>query len=73
MFPEYPPDISETDHGRLLWADWSDDSAFWPFDEDLLRMARDVGFRSVEKIDHTRYPGEWHVDQTNRILGLCRI
>ncbi len=72
MYPEYLAEISERDHDQLLWAAWSDEAAFWPLEEDLLRMAQDVGFRCVQTIDPIGYLGEWHVDQASRILVLCR-
>jgi SAM-dependent methyltransferase len=72
IFPEYPSDIAKDAHERMLWAAWSNEDSFWLLEEDLLRMARDVGFSSAEKIDHTRCKNEWHVDKTNRILVVCR-
>ena len=56
----------------MLWAAWSNENSFWLLEEDLLRMARDVGFSSAEKIDYTKCKNEWHVDKTNRILVVCR-
>jgi SAM-dependent methyltransferase len=72
IFPEYPSDISRANHERMLWAAWSNENSFWLLEQDLLRMARDVGFSSAEKIDHTKCRNEWHVDKTNRILVVCR-
>jgi 2-polyprenyl-3-methyl-5-hydroxy-6-metoxy-1,4-benzoquinol methylase len=71
-FPEYPPDISKAAHEQMLWAAWSNENSFWLLEEDLLRMARDIGFSSAEEIDYKKCKNEWHVDKTNRILVLCR-
>jgi 2-polyprenyl-3-methyl-5-hydroxy-6-metoxy-1,4-benzoquinol methylase len=72
IFPEYPADIAKANHERMLWAAWSNENSFWLLEEDLLRMAHDVGFSSAEKIDYTKCKNEWHVDKTNRILVVCR-
>lgn len=72
IFREYTPDISKTAHEKLIWAAWSDETAFWLLEQDLLQMCKDVGFSSVEKVDPTHYGSNWYVDQSNRTLVVCR-
>lgn len=72
IFREYTSDISKTAHEKLIWAAWSDETAFWLLEQDLLQMCKDVGFSSVEKVDPTHYGSNWYVDQSNRVLVVCR-
>lgn len=72
IFTEYSADIAPADHEDMLWAAWSNSESFWLLADDLVRMCRDIGFSSVERIDHRGYRTEWHVDKTNRILVVCR-
>jgi hypothetical protein len=72
LYTEYARDISKTEHEGAIWSAWSDHTAFWPIEEDLVRMAQDVGFASVEKIDAKKYSAPWQVEQTNRVLYVLR-
>jgi 2-polyprenyl-3-methyl-5-hydroxy-6-metoxy-1,4-benzoquinol methylase len=56
-----------------LWASLSNETSFWPFEEDLERMIQTAGFTSIEKIDAASYEERWQVDQTNRVIYLCRV
>ncbi|MGB0115007.1 MAG: DUF1698 domain-containing protein [Ilumatobacteraceae bacterium] len=74
MFDEYAPGTSDASKEELLWAAWSDTAAFWPLEEELVRMIGDAGFSSVEKVevsdeDRTR----WGVDQLNRVIYVARV
>ena len=47
--------------------------SFWPFEEDLVRMCREAGFRRVVDVDPQRngIAANWGVDPTNRVLYVC--
>ncbi len=75
MFPEYPPDVDEDAKEAMMWSAYSDADAFWPIEEDLVRMMRDAGFARVSKID---VAGEgklsrWGVDTRNRVMYLAYV
>lgn len=72
-FGEYDETITDEQREGLLWAAWSDRASFWPFEDDLVRMIRDAGFESVEKIDVTAMADPWQVDHTNRVLYRCEV
>jgi SAM-dependent methyltransferase len=74
MFPEYAPESSAAEVEEYLWAAWGDSDAFWPLEDELVRMILDAGFASAEKveIDHVQRP-RWGVDQTNRVVYLARV
>ena len=74
MFPEYAPDVTDSEKDDLLWAAWSDIDSFWPLEEDLLAMIKDAGFSSAEKIDLAvdGRASRWGVDQTNRVVYIAR-
>jgi SAM-dependent methyltransferase len=59
--------------GDDLWAAWGNDESFWPFEDDLLRMIEVAGFASAEKIDPGAHPEQWQVDQTHRVMYVCRV
>jgi SAM-dependent methyltransferase len=59
--------------GDDLWAAWSNEESFWPFEADLVRMVHAAGFASVEKIDPGDHAEPWQVDHTNRVMYLCRV
>lgn len=74
-FPEYDVDAQASDREGYLWAAWSDSAAFWPIEDDLVRMMTDAGFAAVEKVDMTVGDrGErWRVDHRNRVAYVARI
>jgi SAM-dependent methyltransferase len=75
MFPEYPPDVSDAAKEAMAWAAYSDADAFWPTEEDLVRMMSDAGFSRVEKIDVAgdgNLP-RWGVDTVNRVMYLAYV
>jgi len=74
IFPEYPLGVSSEQRETLHWAAWSNNESFWPLEDELRRMLRDVGFRTVKKVDapSTADGWRWQVDQQNRILLVCR-
>ena len=75
MFPEYPPDVSDAAKEAMAWAAYSDADAFWPLEEDLVRMMRDAGFAVIEKIDVAgdgNLP-RWGVDTLNRVMYLAYV
>ena len=59
--------------GDDLWAAWGNEQSFWPFEYDLLRMIEAAGFTSFEKIDPHAHAEQWQVDQTNRVMYVCRV
>jgi len=73
-FPEYPASVDDVAREGMLWAAHSDQASFWPFEEDLLGMIKDVGFSTITKVA----PGErpdlqwWQVNQTDRVMFVCR-
>ena len=75
MFPEYAPDVSDSEKDDLLWAAWSDVDSFWPLEDDLVAMIHDAGFSSVDKVDLAEdgRASRWGVDQTNRVVYLARV
>jgi len=73
MFPEYPPDVSDDAKEAMAWAAYSDADAFWPVEDDLVRMMHDAGFSRVEKVDVAgdgNLP-RWGVDTVNRVMYLA--
>ena len=74
-FPEYDADAPASDREGYLWAAWSDSAAFWPLEDDLVRMMTDAGFAAVEKVDMTVGDREerWRVDHRNRVVYVARI
>jgi SAM-dependent methyltransferase len=74
MFHEYAADGSDGDVEDMLWSAWGDAAAFWPLEDELVRMIGDAGFGSVEKVDLAAQdpPAKWQVDQTNRVVYLAR-
>lgn len=75
MFQEYAPGTSEASKEELLWSAWSDTAAFWPLEDELVRMIGDAGFASVEKIDLAadERRSRWGVDQSNRVVYVARV
>lgn len=71
LFPEYPADVDRSRHEKMLWAAYSDAFAFWPLEDDLVRMIHDVGFRIVNKINPAEFRGHWRADQMNRVIYVC--
>jgi len=73
-FQEYEPDASDSARDGYLWAAWSDSHAFWPLEDDLVRMITDAGFSSVEKIDMDvdDRRDRWQVDEINRVVYVGR-
>ncbi len=55
-----------------LWAAWSNEGSFWPFEDDLVRMIEAAGFPSIQKIVPDDYSEPWQVDHINRVIYLCR-
>lgn len=74
-FPEYDPTASSDAKDGYLWAAWSDSDAFWPVEDELVRMISDAGFATIEKIDLTVADRRslWQVDQLNRVVYLARV
>ena len=75
MFPEYPLDVSDDAKEAMAWAAYSDADAFWPLEDDLVRMMHDAGFARVEKIDVVgdgNLP-RWGVDTVNRVMYLAYV
>jgi ubiquinone/menaquinone biosynthesis C-methylase UbiE len=74
-FPEYDADASASDRDGYLWAAWSDSDAFWPTEDELVRMVLDAGFAAVEKIDMTigDRQSRWRVDQRNRVVYVATV
>ncbi len=56
-----------------LWAAWSNEGSFWPFEPDLVRMIEVAGFRSIRKIVPDDHSEPWQVDQINRVIYLCAV
>lgn len=71
LFVEYPSDVDPSMHEKMLWAAYSDSFAFWPLEDDLVRMFHDVGFQTVKKINPAEFSGHWRVDPTNRVIYVC--
>jgi hypothetical protein len=73
-FPEFEPDASDSARDGYLWAAWSDSHAFWPLEDDLVRMINDAGFSSVETIDMDLDDrrARWQVDEINRVVYVAR-
>jgi 2-polyprenyl-3-methyl-5-hydroxy-6-metoxy-1,4-benzoquinol methylase len=71
-FCEFDPDW--TSHARATnpLASAGNQTSFWPFEDDLVRMIKDAGFDDVSKITEFG-PEPWQVDQTNRVLYICRV
>ena len=75
MFPEYPPDVSDDAKEAMAWAAYSDADAFWPLEDDLVRMIHDAGFARVEKVDVAADGNlpRWGVDTRNRVMYLAYV
>jgi hypothetical protein len=75
MFGEYAPGLDASSREELLWAAWSDAAAFWPLEDELVRMIHDAGFTSVDKIElaGTERADRWNVDQLNRVVYVARV
>ena len=73
-FQEYEPDASASARDGYLWAAWSDSQAFWPLEEELVKMITDAGFSSVEKVDMDvdDRRSRWQVDEINRVVYVVR-
>jgi SAM-dependent methyltransferase len=71
-FSERGPDPA-VDQDSDLWAAWSNEGSFWPFEADLVRMIEVAGFASIKKIVPDDYPEPWQVDQINRVVYLCGV
>jgi SAM-dependent methyltransferase len=73
-FAEYDAGAGEREREELLWAAWNDAAAFWPLEDDLVRMLHDAGFARVGRIDPELVTGRhWAVDPTNRVLYLAWV
>ena len=74
-FFEFDPSSPAPAREEMLWTAWSDPTSFWPFEEDLVRMCRDAGFRRVVDVDPRRngIAANWGVDPTNRVLYVCHV
>ena len=72
LYPEYSRTISRAELEQIIWAAWSDESAFWLLEPDLVQMAKDVGFKSVEKVDPSRNASPWFVDKEGRVIYILR-
>jgi 2-polyprenyl-3-methyl-5-hydroxy-6-metoxy-1,4-benzoquinol methylase len=72
-YSERSVDAAEENSGDDLWASWSNETSFWPLEDDLVRMIESAGFASIEKISPDAYSEPWQVDQTNRVIYLCRV
>lgn len=48
-FSERGPDPT-VEQDNDLWAAWSNEGSFWPFEPDLVRMIEAAGFRSIDKV-----------------------
>lgn len=75
MFPEYDPSATDEERERFLWAAWSDAAAFWPLEDDLVRMIHAAGFARVGRIDPEVVTNgrHWAVDPTNRVCYLAWV
>lgn len=72
-FIEFPSNVEFDSREKFLWAAWSDQRSFWPLEEDLVRMMRDVGFRNIQKSNpDSANVGRWGVDQTNRVIYVAQ-
>lgn len=70
-FPEFSDESTASQRDEMLWASSTNPRSFWPYEDELRRMLDDAGFTSVvpvTDVDRSR----WQVDQTNRVLYLCR-
>jgi SAM-dependent methyltransferase len=56
-----------------LWASWSNETSFWPLEDDLVRMIESAGFRSITKLNPSEHPEPWQVDHTNRVIYMCIV
>jgi SAM-dependent methyltransferase len=75
MFPEYPPDVTDDAKEAMAWAAYSDADAFWPVEDDLVRMMHEAGFARIDKIDVAgdgNLP-RWGVDTLNRVMYLAYV
>jgi SAM-dependent methyltransferase len=73
-FPEYDPHASSSARDGYLWAAWSDSDAFWPLEDELVRMVTDAGFSSVDKVEvPTDQRSRWQVDHLNRVIYVARV
>jgi 2-polyprenyl-3-methyl-5-hydroxy-6-metoxy-1,4-benzoquinol methylase len=71
-FCEFDPNWSRRERNANPLASAGNQTSFWPFEDDLVRMIKDAGFDEVSKVNAVG-PLPWQVDQTNRVLYLCRI
>ena len=71
-FSEFAADIPDDERDLLLWASSTNTRSFWPYEEELRRMLSDAGFGRVVAVDPGADRSRWQVDQTNRVLYLCR-
>lgn len=71
-FSERGPDPT-VEQDNDLWAAWSNEGSFWPFEPDLVRMIEAAGFRSIDKVAPVDHTEPWQVDQINRVIYLCRV
>jgi SAM-dependent methyltransferase len=71
-FSERGPDPT-VERDNDLWAAWGNEASFWPFEDELVRMIEMAGFRSIDKIIPDEHAEPWQVDQTNRVIYMCRV
>jgi SAM-dependent methyltransferase len=71
-FPEFDPNPDPDDHAAMLWASAANPQSFWPYEDDLVRMVRNAGFRSAEKVTVANLD-DWQVDKVNRVMYLCKV
>lgn len=70
LFHEFDHDISTEERDAMVWAAWSDEDAFWPTEDELVRMIELAGFDDVRRVDNPNGVA-WQVDQRNRVMYLA--
>ncbi|MEO1057828.1 MAG: methyltransferase domain-containing protein [Actinomycetota bacterium] len=70
LFHEFDADSTPSERGAMTWAAWSDEDAFWPIEDDLVRMLEIAGFAEIRKVD-VADDAPWEVDRRNRVMYLA--
>ncbi len=70
LFHEFDADSTASERNAMTWAAWSDEDAFWPIEDDLVRMLELAGFGEIRKVD-VADDAPWEVDRRNRVMYLA--